>query len=117
MGEVVRASLAAAKKPSSVAPPASAAPTEEGPLLAVAAITTNPVSSSGASSEDAPTEEFMELDYTDNSVLLTDAQPATTPQVVPSPIEAVVATNVAMPTAPEAGNSGSSDMANAVLEC
>ncbi|KAG5350150.1 hypothetical protein C0989_012482, partial [Termitomyces sp. Mn162] len=39
-----------------------------------------------------------------------------TPQVAPSPMEAVVATNVTTPTAPEAGSSGPSDMANAVLE-
>ncbi|KAG5317874.1 hypothetical protein C0989_000470, partial [Termitomyces sp. Mn162] len=45
------------------------------------------------------------------------AQPATTPQVVPSHTEAVVATNIVIPTASEAGVSGSNDMANTVLEC
>ncbi|KNZ77544.1 hypothetical protein J132_05169 [Termitomyces sp. J132] len=112
--ELVRASLATAEEPSSVAPFVSAAPTEEGPLLSVAATTINPALSSSVSSKDTPTEESMELNYVNNSALTMDAQPATTPQVIPSPIEAVVATDIATLTAPEAG--GSSDMANAVLE-
>ncbi|KAG5351551.1 hypothetical protein C0989_005992 [Termitomyces sp. Mn162] len=116
MGEVVRASLAATEEPSSVAPSASDAPTEEGPLSSVAATTTNPALSSSVSSEDAPAEESMELDYVDNSALTINAQLAMTPQVVSSLTEVVVATNVTTPTAPEAGTSGSSDTANAVLE-
>ncbi|KNZ72256.1 hypothetical protein J132_04048 [Termitomyces sp. J132] len=110
------ASQAAAKELSSVAPPISAAPTEEGPLLSVAAATSIPLLSSGVSSEDTPTEESMELDYADNSALTMPVQLAMTPQVVPSPTEAVVATNITTPTTPEAGSSGLSDMANAVLE-
>ncbi|KAG5332682.1 hypothetical protein C0989_006735 [Termitomyces sp. Mn162] len=74
--EAVRASLATTEEPLSVVPSANAAPTEEGPLLSVAATTTNPALSSGASSEDIPTEESMELDYANNSALPTDAQPA-----------------------------------------
>ncbi|KAG5338670.1 hypothetical protein C0989_006675 [Termitomyces sp. Mn162] len=93
------------------------APTEEGPLSSVAVATSTPPSSSGAFSEDAPTEESMELDYADNSVLATLVQPAMTPQVVLSPIEAVVVTNITASTTPEAGSSGSSDMADTVLEC
>ncbi|KAG5352026.1 hypothetical protein C0989_004169 [Termitomyces sp. Mn162] len=89
---------------------------EEGPSLLVAVTTTNPALSSSASSEDAPIEESMELDYAHNSALPTDAQSAMTPQVVPSLTEAVVATNIAIPTAPEAGNNGSSDTTNAVSE-
>ncbi|KAG5338034.1 hypothetical protein J132_09731 [Termitomyces sp. J132] len=99
-----------------MAPPASAAPTEDGPLSSVVAATSTPPLSSGAFSEDAPTEKSMEFDYADNSTLTMPVQPAMTPQVVPSPIEVTVATNVATPTTPEAGTSGSSDMANAVLE-
>ncbi|KAG5338555.1 hypothetical protein C0989_007059 [Termitomyces sp. Mn162] len=114
--EVVRASQATAEEPSSVAPPASAAPTEEGPLLLVVAATSTPPLSSGVSSEDTLIEESMELDYTDNSTLTMPVQPATTPQVIPSPMEAAVATNVATPTTFEAGTSGSSNMANAVSE-
>ncbi|KAG5353042.1 hypothetical protein C0989_010848 [Termitomyces sp. Mn162] len=110
------ASQAAAEEPSSVAPPTSAAPTEEGPSLPVAIATSIPPLSSGASSEDAPTEESLELDYANDSALTTPVQLATTPQVVPSPMEVVVATNIATPTTPEAGSSGPSDMANAVLE-
>ncbi|KAG5335513.1 hypothetical protein C0989_001189 [Termitomyces sp. Mn162] len=99
-----------------VAPCVSAASTEEGPLLSVALATTNLASSSGASFEDAPSEESMELDYINDSVLTMDAQPAMTPQVISSPTEAVVTTNITTPTAPEAGASGSSDMANTVSE-
>ncbi|KAG5735440.1 hypothetical protein E4T56_gene12778 [Termitomyces sp. T112] len=93
-----------------------AAPTEEGPSLSVAAVTTNPALSSGASSEDTLSEESMELDYIDDSALTMIAQPAMTPQVVPSPTEVVVATNIATLTASEAGSSGFDDMANTVLE-
>ncbi|KAG5352521.1 hypothetical protein C0989_001955 [Termitomyces sp. Mn162] len=109
--------LAATQEPLPVAPSVSAAPTEEGPLLLVAVTTTNLASSSGASSEDAPAEESIELDYVNHSALTMDAQPAMTPQVILSLMEAVVATNVATLTAPEARTSGSSDMANAVSEC
>ncbi|KAG5352622.1 hypothetical protein C0989_001445 [Termitomyces sp. Mn162] len=110
------ASQAAAKELSSVAPPISAAPTEEGPLLSVAAAISIPLSSSGVSSEDTLSEESMELDYADDSALTMPVQLAMTPQVVPSPTEAVVATNITTPTTPEAGSSGLSDMANAILE-
>ncbi|KAG5330269.1 hypothetical protein C0989_009033, partial [Termitomyces sp. Mn162] len=105
---------ATAQEPSSVAPPASAAPTEEGPSLLATSI---PLSSSSASSEDALSENSMDLNYADNSMLTTPVQLAMTPQVIPSPMEVVVATNIATLTASEAGSSGSSDMANAVLEC
>ncbi|KAG5716508.1 hypothetical protein E4T56_gene16171 [Termitomyces sp. T112] len=113
----VRASLAAAEEPLWVATSASAAPTEEGPLSSVAATTTNSALSSGASLENAPAEESMEFNYVDDSALTMNAQPVTTPPVVPSPREVVVVTNITTPTAPEAGTSGSSDTANAVLEC
>ncbi|KAG5338854.1 hypothetical protein C0989_005824 [Termitomyces sp. Mn162] len=93
---------------SSVAPSTSAAPTEEGPLSSVAAATSIPPSSSGVSLEDAPSEKSMELDYANNSTLT---------MLVLSPAEVVVATDVTTPTAPEAGSSGPSDTANAVLEC
>ncbi|KAG5349984.1 hypothetical protein C0989_000882 [Termitomyces sp. Mn162] len=112
----VRAVLALAEEPLLVASPISAAPTEEGPLLSMALATTNPATSSGVSSEDAPSEESMELDYIDNSALTMSVQPVTAPLVISSPTYAVVATNVATPIAPEAGSSGSSDTANAVLE-
>ncbi|KAG5350581.1 hypothetical protein C0989_010283 [Termitomyces sp. Mn162] len=105
-----------AEVPMSAAPSVSAAPTEKGPLSSVALATTNPALSSGAFSEDAPSEESMELDYINNSALTTDAQLAMTSQVVPSPMEAVVATNITTPTAPEAKTSGSSNTVNAVLE-
>ncbi|KAG5720075.1 hypothetical protein E4T56_gene8749 [Termitomyces sp. T112] len=36
--------------------------------------------------------------------------------VIPSASEVVVATNIATPTAPEAGSSGSNNMAHAILE-
>ncbi|KAG5334148.1 hypothetical protein C0989_004289 [Termitomyces sp. Mn162] len=116
---VVRASQATARKPSLVAPTTSAAPTEEGPLLSVAVATSTanpPPSSSGASSNDTPSEKSMELEYANNSMVPTTIQPATTPQVTPSAMEAAVATNVATPTAPEARTSGSRDIANAILE-
>ncbi|KAG5351117.1 hypothetical protein C0989_007892 [Termitomyces sp. Mn162] len=111
------ASQAAAKKLSSVAPPTSAAPTEESSLLSMAVATSIPPLSSSASLEDTPIEESMELDYTNNSALTIPVQPAMTPQVVLSPTEAVVATNVTTSTAPKAESSHPSDMANAVLEC
>ncbi|KAG5334841.1 hypothetical protein C0989_002807 [Termitomyces sp. Mn162] len=107
------------EEPSSVAPTASAAPPEEGPLLSVAvakSTTATPPLSSGASSEHAPIEVSMELDYANKSVLTTLVPPAMTPQIVPSPIEVAVVTNVVTPTASEAGTNGSSDMVNAVLE-
>ncbi|KAG5335159.1 hypothetical protein C0989_002090 [Termitomyces sp. Mn162] len=78
---------------------------------------TNPATSSGASSEDAPSEESMKLDYVNNSLLTTSVQPVMTPLVILSPMDAVVATNVATPSVSEAGFSGPSNMANAVLEC
>ncbi|KAG5349429.1 hypothetical protein C0989_003973 [Termitomyces sp. Mn162] len=115
--EVVRASLAEAAKPSSVVPPPSAAPTEERPSLSVASASTDPAASSIASSQDAPIEEFMELDYTDDSLAPTNVHPETTPQVVPSPSDAAIATNTATLAIPEAEPSSSSDMANAVSEC
>ncbi|KAG5351949.1 hypothetical protein C0989_004401 [Termitomyces sp. Mn162] len=73
--------------------------------------------SSSVSSQDAPTEESMELDYADNSLAPTNPQLAMTPQVIPSPSDAAIVTNIATPTAPEAGSSGSIDTANAVSEC
>ncbi|KNZ79501.1 hypothetical protein J132_09569 [Termitomyces sp. J132] len=115
----MRASQATAEEPSSVAPTAGAAPTEEGPSLSVAvakSTATTPPLGSGVSLEHAPTEESMQLDYADNSALTTPVPPAMTPQVVPSPTEVAVVTNIATPTAPEAGTSGSSDTANAVSE-
>ncbi|KAG5349078.1 hypothetical protein C0989_006119 [Termitomyces sp. Mn162] len=97
----------------------SAALTEEDPSLsvAVATFTANPpLSGSGASSDDALSEKSMELDYANNPMVPMPIQLATTLQVVPSAMEAVVATNIATPTAPEAGTSGSKDIANTVLE-
>ncbi|KAG5340200.1 hypothetical protein C0989_002602 [Termitomyces sp. Mn162] len=73
--------------------------------------------SSAASSQDAPMEESMELDYANDSLALTNPYPETTPQVVLSPLDAAIATNVANLAIPEARLSGSSDTANAVLEC
>ncbi|KAG5352085.1 hypothetical protein C0989_003884 [Termitomyces sp. Mn162] len=103
-------------EPSAMVSAVSAALTEARPLSLVAAATTNPESSSGASSEDAPLEESMELDYTDDSALTMPVQPVTTMPVIPSTLEVVVATNIATPTAPEAGSSGSNNTDNAVLE-
>ncbi|KAG5333477.1 hypothetical protein C0989_005769 [Termitomyces sp. Mn162] len=77
--EVVRAALAQVEEPLSVDPPMSAAPTKEGPSLSVALATTNSAMSSGISFQDAPTEESMELDYTDASLAPTNPQLATTP--------------------------------------
>ncbi|KNZ71492.1 hypothetical protein J132_09585 [Termitomyces sp. J132] len=114
--EVVRAALAQAEEPSSVDSSMSAALTEEGPSLSVALATTNLAMSSSVSSQNAPAEESMELDYTNNFSAPTNPQIATTPQIDPSPSDAVVATNIATTTALEAGSSGSIDMANAVLE-
>ncbi|KAG5336293.1 hypothetical protein C0989_012266 [Termitomyces sp. Mn162] len=108
--------LAQAEELFSMDPPVSAAPTE-GPSLLVAAATIDLATSSGASLQNAPIEESMELDYADNSAALTNLQPEVTSLVVPSPLDAVVATNVATPITLEAGSSGSIDMANAVLEC
>ncbi|KAG5327922.1 hypothetical protein C0989_010975, partial [Termitomyces sp. Mn162] len=65
---------------------------------------------------DAPLEESMELDYANNSLVPTNPSPEMAPQVIPSPSDTAVATNVAIPAVPKAGPSGSSDMANAVLE-
>ncbi|KAG5334172.1 hypothetical protein C0989_004195 [Termitomyces sp. Mn162] len=95
----------------------SAAPTKEGPLLSAAVTTSIPPLSSSVSSEDALTEESMELDYADNSTLTMPVQLVTTPQVFPSSTEVVVATNIVTPTTPEAGFSGPIGMANAVSEC
>ncbi|KAG5336990.1 hypothetical protein C0989_011293 [Termitomyces sp. Mn162] len=119
MDEVMRASQAATKEHSSAAPTISAAPTEEGPLSSVAvakSTTATLLLSSGASLEHTPTEKSMELDYANNSTLTTPVPPAMTPQVIPSPMEAAVMTNVATPTTPEAGTSSSSFMANTVSE-
>ncbi|KAG5348982.1 hypothetical protein C0989_006726 [Termitomyces sp. Mn162] len=116
----MRASQAAIEQPSSVAPTTSAAPTKEGPSLLVAVAPSTaapPPLSSGASSDDSPPEKSMELDYANDSMVLTPIQLATTLQIVPSSMEVAVATNVATPTAPEARTSGSSDTANTVLEC
>ncbi|KAG5337472.1 hypothetical protein C0989_009597 [Termitomyces sp. Mn162] len=96
--------------------PVSIAPTEEGPSLLVALATTNSAMSSGASSQDAPTKKSMELDYTHNSLAPTNPQLAMTSQVVLSPSDAAIVTNIATLTAPKAGSSGSIDIANAVLE-
>ncbi|KAG5338613.1 hypothetical protein C0989_006812 [Termitomyces sp. Mn162] len=98
----------------------SAAPTEEGLLLSVAvalSTATPPLSSSGASSDNAPLEKSMELDYVNDLAVPMPIQPATTPQVIHSSMEVAVATNVATPTTSEAGTSSSSDMANAISEC
>ncbi|KAG5335748.1 hypothetical protein C0989_000471 [Termitomyces sp. Mn162] len=119
LAEVMRASQATAEEPSSAAPTASAVPTEDGPLssAAVAPSTATPPSLSfGASSDDAPSEKSMELDYIDDSTVPMPIQPAMTLQVVPSFMEAAVATKVASPTTPEAGTSSSSKTANAVSE-
>ncbi|KAG5338969.1 hypothetical protein C0989_005468 [Termitomyces sp. Mn162] len=115
--EVVRAVLAQVEEPFFVDSSTNAAPTKEGPSLSVAMATTDCTTSSGASSQNAPTEESMELDYTDDSVVPTNPQPEVTPPVIPSPLDAAVTTNVATPAAPEAGSSGSIDMANTILEC
>ncbi|KAG5340733.1 hypothetical protein C0989_000512 [Termitomyces sp. Mn162] len=103
MGDVVRASFAQAEEPFSMDPPTSAAPTEEGPSLSVAMAATNPATSSGASSQNTPTEESIELDYANHSVVPMTSQPDATPSVVPSPSDAAVVTNIATPAAPEAG--------------
>ncbi|KAG5336744.1 hypothetical protein C0989_011967 [Termitomyces sp. Mn162] len=116
MGEVVRAALVQVEEPSFVDPPASAAPTEEGCSLSVASATTNPATSSSVSSQDTPVEKSMELDYANDSLAPTNPQLSITPPVIPSPSDAAIVTNVATPTAPEAGSSGSIDMTNAVLE-
>ncbi|KAG5353270.1 hypothetical protein C0989_008776 [Termitomyces sp. Mn162] len=115
--QVVRAALAQVEEPSSVDPPMSAAPTEKGPSLSVALATTDSAMSSSASSQNAPAEESMELDYTNNSLAPTNSQPVMTPQAVPSPSDAAIVINVATPTAPEVGSSGSIDMANTVSNC
>ncbi|KAG5349029.1 hypothetical protein C0989_006495, partial [Termitomyces sp. Mn162] len=115
--EVVRASLAGAKEPSSVVPPLSAAPTKEEPSLSVALATTDPAVRSAASSQDALMEESMALDYADNSSALTNSSSEMTLQVVSSPSNMAVTTDVASPAIPEAGPSGSIDIANAVSEC
>ncbi|KAG5339491.1 hypothetical protein C0989_004007 [Termitomyces sp. Mn162] len=117
--EVVRASQATIEESSSAAPTASAAPPEEGPSSSVAvakSTATTLLSSSGASLKHTLIEESMELDYADKFALTTLVLSAMTPQVFPSPMEAAVVTNVATPTTPEAGTSGSSDMANTVSE-
>ncbi|KNZ72250.1 hypothetical protein J132_04041 [Termitomyces sp. J132] len=116
LAEVMRASLAEVEEPSAVVPLPSAALTEEGPSLSMALATTDPTTSSIVSSQDAPTEEFMGLDYTNNSSAPTNPHPETTPQVIPSPSDMAVATNIATLAVPEAGPSGSSDMANAISE-
>ncbi|KAG5718377.1 hypothetical protein E4T56_gene8308 [Termitomyces sp. T112] len=113
----IPASLAEAEELFSVVYPPSAAPTEEGPSSSVVLATTNPATSSSASSQDAPTEKSMELDYTNNSLAPTNLHPEMTPQVIPSPSKVAVVTNIATLAAPEAGSSGSINMANAVLEC
>ncbi|KAG5349115.1 hypothetical protein C0989_005810 [Termitomyces sp. Mn162] len=115
--EVVRAVLAQAEEPFSMDPPTSAAPTEEGPSLSAATAATDLATSSSAFSQNTPIEESMKLDYTNNSVVLINPQLEATTSVIPSPLDAVIATNVATLTAPEAGSSGSIDMANAVSEC
>ncbi|KAG5342373.1 hypothetical protein C0989_002846 [Termitomyces sp. Mn162] len=113
----IPASLAEAEELFSVVYPPSAAPTEEGPSSSVVLATTNPATSSSASSQDAPTEKSIELDYTNNSLAPTNLHPEMTPQVIPSPSKVAVVTNIATLAAPEAGSSGSINMANAVLEC
>ncbi|KAG5337150.1 hypothetical protein C0989_010507 [Termitomyces sp. Mn162] len=65
---------------------------------------------------DIPTEESMELDYANNSPAPMNLHPEMTPQVVSSPSDAAIATNIAILAIPEAGPSGSIDMANAVSE-
>ncbi|KAG5348879.1 hypothetical protein C0989_007453 [Termitomyces sp. Mn162] len=114
--EMVNTSLAEVEEPFSMAPPPSAAPTEEGPSASMVLAATHSAVSSDASSWDTPTEESMELDYADNSLVSTSPSPEMTPQVVSGPSDMAVATNIATPAIPEAGPSGSSDMANAVLE-
>ncbi|KNZ77541.1 hypothetical protein J132_05166 [Termitomyces sp. J132] len=101
--EVVRATLAQVEEPSSMDPPVSAAPTKEGLSLSVATAATNPATSSGASSQNAPTKESMELDYA-KSLVPTNPQPEATPPVILSPSDVAIATNVATPTAPETGS-------------
>ncbi|KAG5351688.1 hypothetical protein C0989_005282 [Termitomyces sp. Mn162] len=115
--EVVRATLAQVEELASMDPFMSAAPTEEGPSLSVALSTTNHATSSSVSSQNAPTEESMEQDYTNDSLAPTNAQPVMTTQVIPSPSDAAIATNIATPSAPKARSSGSSDTANTVSEC
>ncbi|KAG5335702.1 hypothetical protein C0989_000614 [Termitomyces sp. Mn162] len=114
--EVVRAMLAQVEEPFFVDPPISAAPTEERPSSSVAIATTDPATSSGASSQNASAEEFMELDYTDNSVEPTNHHSEATSPVVPSLLDVAIVTNIATPTALEAGSSGSIDRANSVLK-
>ncbi|KAG5349675.1 hypothetical protein C0989_002428 [Termitomyces sp. Mn162] len=72
--------------------------------------------SSAASSQDTPTEESMRLDYANNSSVHTNPHPETTLQVFPSPLYAAIAMNISTPPVPEAGTSGSNNMANTVLE-
>ncbi|KAG5352683.1 hypothetical protein C0989_001147 [Termitomyces sp. Mn162] len=99
-----------------MAPPTSKAPTEEGPLLSVAEATINPAIGSGASLDNTPTEESMELDYANDSALPTSVQPAMTSSVISSPLDAAVVTNIATPATTETVSNGSSDTANAVSE-
>ncbi|KNZ79062.1 hypothetical protein J132_04762 [Termitomyces sp. J132] len=115
--DMVRAALVPPEELLSMALSTSVALTEEGLLLSVALATTNPATSSGASSDDAPSEESMELDYANNLAVPTSVQPVTTSPVVPSPSDADVATNIATLAAPETVSNGSSDTANAVSEC
>ncbi|KAG5333927.1 hypothetical protein C0989_004638 [Termitomyces sp. Mn162] len=117
LAEMVRASLAKVEEPFSVVPLLSAAPTEKGPSLSVVLATTNPAMSSIASSQDTPTDKSMELDYANDSLAPTNSHPATIPQVIPSPLDVTIATNIATLATFEAGSSGSNDMANTVSEC
>ncbi|KAG5334674.1 hypothetical protein C0989_003182 [Termitomyces sp. Mn162] len=117
MGEVVRASFAEVEEPFFMVPPPIAVPTEEGPSLSVASATTNPAASSITSSQNAPTEESIKLDYANNSLVPTNFHLTMTPQVVPSPSDVAIVTNAATLATPEAESSGSIDMANATLKC
>ncbi|KAG5329909.1 hypothetical protein C0989_009157 [Termitomyces sp. Mn162] len=59
----------------------------------------------------------MKLDYIDESAAPTASNPEMTDLIVPSPLEAAVATNITTPVTPEARTSGSNDMTNVVSKC
>ncbi|KAG5726016.1 hypothetical protein E4T56_gene1655 [Termitomyces sp. T112] len=104
-------------EPFSVAPPLRTTTTKVGLVATVVSATPGPTATSGASSWDMPMEESMALDYVDEPSAPMEASPETTSPVVPGPSKATVATNIATSIVLKVGTSGSSDTANAVLEC
>ncbi|KAG5335118.1 hypothetical protein C0989_002373 [Termitomyces sp. Mn162] len=100
-----------------MAPPPSTPSSAEKQAATVASASTGLAATSNASSQDTPTKESMELDYTDRTSVPIQPHLETTSPVIPGPSETMVVTNIAIPIVPEAGTSSSSDMANAVSEC